>query len=323
MLEHGGRLRMAAKHYGIALEAWIDLSTGINPKGWPIPALPRQVWQRLPEAEDGLAAAAGEYYGSPLILPAAGSQPVIQLLPRLRPGCRVGLMSTSYAEHAHAWRGHQLVELEFDAIDAKLDDLDVLVLCNPNNPTGHRFTPSTLLDWREKLARRGGWLVVDEAFVDASPELSIAPHAGLPGLVVLRSMGKFFGLAGARVGFVLGWQSLLSKIAEELGPWSVNGPARWVAALALQDAAWQGRTREQLMIDSTRLGELLAMHGLTPSGATALFQWVIHPQAKQLHESLARQAILTRHFDSPCSIRFGLPGSMQQWQDLEAALQKL
>ena len=323
MLEHGGRLRMAAKHYGIALEAWTDLSTGINPLGWPIPALPPEVWRRLPEAEDGLAAAASEYYGSPLILPAAGSQPVIQLLPRLRPASRVGLFSPSYAEHAHAWRGHQFAELEFDTIEAKLDDLDVLVLCNPNNPTGHHFAPPTLLGWREKLARRGGWLVVDEAFVDASPELSIAPHAGLPGLVVLRSMGKFFGLAGARVGFVLGWQSLLSRIAEELGPWTINGPARWVAARALQDSAWQQATRQRLMMDSTRLGELLAKQGLTPSGATTLFQWVIHPHARRLHESLARQAILTRHFDSPCSIRFGLPGSSEEWQRLEAALQNL
>ncbi len=322
MLEHGGKLRAAAMRYSIAHEEWVDLSTGINPRGWPVPAVPPEVWRRLPEAEDGLTDAAINYYGSPMILPTAGSQPVIQLLPHLRPACRVGLLSPSYAEHSYAWRGHQLVDLEFDTIDMQLDDLDVLVLCNPNNPTGHRFAPSTLLGWRERLSRRGGWLVVDEAFIDSSPEISIASHAGLPGLVVLRSMGKFFGIAGARVGFVLAWQALLSRIAEELGPWSVSGLARWVATRALQDTSWQQATRQNLVIDSTRLADMLKKYKLAPSGATALFQWVISPHAQQLHESLAKQGILTRYFDSPKSVRFGMPCPEKEWLRLETALQK-
>ena len=73
-----------------------------------------------------------------------------------------------------------------------------MVLVQPNNPTGALFARSRLLDWHARLARRGGWLVVDEAFIDPTPDASLAPMAGADGLVVLRSLGKFFGLAGAR-----------------------------------------------------------------------------------------------------------------------------
>ena len=325
MLKHGGNLRMAAQRYDTPLENWLDLSTGINPQGWPIPELPTDIWQRLPEQNDGLTEAMAACYGSAHLLPTAGSQPVIQLLPTLRPASRVGVLAPSYAEHAYAWRrrGHQLVELMEDSIEATLPELDVLILCNPNNPTGLRFPPEKLLAWSTSLAQRDGWLVVDEAFADAVPELSIASHAGQPGLVILRSLGKFFGLAGARVGAVLAWPALLQRIQTELGPWTINGPARFVATLALQDAIWQNETRQRLWTDSTRLAALLSRRGLSPTGSSPLFEWVSHPNAHALHEALARQGIWTRYFDQPCSIRFGLPGLPQEWQRLEAALQQI
>ncbi len=245
MLEHGGALRAAAARHGIPFDDWLDLSTGINPQGWPVPAVPAPVWRRLPEPGDGLETVAADYYGSPNPLPVAGSQAAIQALPLLREPGRAGVLALSYAEHAHAWRraGHELEQLDVAMLAAAIERLDVLVLVNPNNPTGLRFDPATLLDWRARLAARGGWLVVDEAFVDATPESSLAAHVGQPGLIVLRSLGKFFGLAGARVGFVLGESVLLERLADRLGPWAVSGPSRWVAARALADRDWQDRTR--------------------------------------------------------------------------------
>ena len=322
MLEHGGNILEAAQRYGIPRDAWLDLSTGINPIGWPVPALPPETWRRLPETGDGLAEAAATYYGTPWLAPVAGSQAAIQLLPALRPASRVGILRPSYREHAHAWmcHGHQINELDEQAIEPALDTLDVLVLCHPNNPSGCRFSPDTLLDWRARLAARGGWLVVDEAFADAEPALSIIQQVGEPGLIVLRSLGKFFGLAGARAGFVAAWPALLAQMKEHLGPWTVSGPARWIARHALRDSAWHSATRQRLIADSTRLAALLAQSGLTPAGSTALFQWVRTQQAHRLHEQLAQRGIWVRLFSDPASLRFGLPGAPAEWTQLSAAL---
>ncbi|MDN0075358.1 threonine-phosphate decarboxylase CobD [Crenobacter sp. SG2303] len=325
MLEHGGGLIAAARRYGIPREQWLDLSTGLNPQGWLVPALPASCWQRLPEEHDGLEAAAADYYGSVNLLPVAGSQAAIQALPLLRPAGRVGVLSTSYAEHAHAWQRHglQVMPLEPDAIDAALPTLDVLLLVNPNNPTGQRFSVDTLQGWRATLAERGGWLIVDEAFMDCTPEESLVPQAGLPGLIVLRSLGKFFGLAGARVGFVFAWSELLDALREELGPWTLAGPARAAARLALLDTDWQVTARQRLAADGTRLAALLAEHGLTPTGGTPLFQWLQRSDAQTIHEVLARRGILTRHFAAPASVRFGLPPDEAGWQRLAEALAEL
>ena len=323
MLEHGGHLLAAAKRYGIAPQEWLDLSTGINPLGWPVPALPADVWRRLPEEEDGLLAAARAYYSTSHLLAVSGSQAAIQTLPTLRAACRVGMLRPTYSEHHHAWKKyHRVIELHADNIPDALDQIDVLVLCNPNNPTGERFATDTLLTWHARLAARGGWLVVDEAFIDAEPALSITHHTGEAGLIVLRSLGKFFGLAGLRVGFVAAWPALLAQIQETLGPWHVSGPARWIARHALQDTAWQTSTREQLLHDSARLAALLTHHDAAPSGSTALFQWVRTERAAALHEALARRGILTRLFDAPTSVRFGLPGLENEWNRLEMALKE-
>ncbi len=325
MLEHGGRILDVAARYGIPPEGWLDLSTGINPFGWPVPPVPAECWQRLPEAEDGLMAAAREYYGAPRLLPVAGSQAAIQALPRLRPPGRVGLLAPTYAEHPHAWEsaGHRVDALAGEAIDGAVDDLDVLLLANPNNPTGERFPRQRLEGWGARLAGRGGWLVVDEAFMDATPEHSLATLTGAPGLVVLRSLGKFFGLAGARVGFVLAWPELLGQLEARLGPWAVAGPARWAARQALADFSWQETARHHLADASARLAGLLARHGLEPAGGSALFQWVPTPQATFIQDHLARQGIWVRRFHEPAALRFGLPGEAADWRRLEAALGSL
>jgi cobalamin biosynthetic protein CobC len=325
LLEHGGKIRQAALRYGIPPEDWLDLSTGINPLGWPVPAIPPECWLRLPEPDDGLEHAACGYYGCKSLLAVAGSQAAIQALPDLRSPCRVGVLAPTYAEHGYAWAqaGHAVELLAFDEIESGLDRLDVLVLVNPNNPTGERFSVEALRAWHDRLAARGGWLVVDEAFMDATPEHSLAAYAGTEGLAVLRSLGKFFGLAGARVGFVLAWPELLERLNEAQGPWTLAHPARHAARLALADEAWQKMARQHLVNSSRRLADLLSQFGLAPSGGTALFQWVECKRAPTLYEALAQQGILMRRFDDPAGLRFGLPGAEAEWRRLEQALRGL
>lgn len=322
MLEHGGRLRAAAQQYAIPLADWLDLSTGIAPYGFELPAIPADAWQRLPEAEDDLQAVAREYYGAADVLPVAGSQAAIQMLPRLRPQARVGIVSPCYAEHAEAWRraGHRVSELSESDVARGLDQLDVLLVVNPNNPTGRLLPTAQLLAWHARLAERGGWLVVDEAFVDATPDYSLAPHSHLPGLIVLRSFGKFFAMAGARLGFVLAEAGLLRTLDDALGPWPVSGPSRVVGSALLADREGQQRQRERLRADGQRLGQLLSAHGLAPAGGCALFQWVLSDEAGLLHGFLARQGILVRRFHSPSSLRFGLPVDERGWARLARAL---
>lgn len=322
---HGGRLREAAQDYDIPLSQWIDVSTGINPHAWPVPDIPAALWARLPEDDDDLMASARDYYGSKHLIAVAGSQAVIQCLPFLRKASRVCVLAPSYAEHAYAWRaqGHQVDSCDPQDIEKRLTHSDVLVIVNPNNPSAHRFDREQLLTWHAQLARRNGWLIVDEAYLDAQPQQSLMPYSDRPGLIVMRSLGKFFGLAGLRVGFVAAELALLQRIAEFLGPWTVNGPARWIAQRALRDDAWQQQTRQALQRDSLRLSTLLSQYGLQPRSACELFQWVCHAQAASLHHRLCQQGILTRLFREPSSLRFGLPGTEQQWQRLEQALEQL
>lgn len=322
MLEHGGRLLQAVAHYGTPREEWLDLSTGINPIAWQGTPVSIASWNRLPEEQDGLAELAESYYGAVAVLPVGGSQAAIQTLPRLRGRSRVGVPALGYNEHGFRWAqaGHEVVPLAMADFAGAIDGLDVLIVCNPNNPTGERVTSVELLDWHTRLSRRGGWLVVDEAFADSTPEVSMAQFSDRDGLIVLRSLGKFFGLAGARVGFVLAGQRLLQRLEDWLGPWTISGPSRVIARGALGDRQWQETTRARLQRDSAQLAGLLARYGLNPSGGCDLFQWVREPRAQQIHEWLAQRAILTRHFSTVPSLRFGLPATAQDWSRLDEAL---
>ena len=321
MLEHGGRLRKAALHYGIAEADWLDLSSGLAPWPWAIPEIAPRAWARLPETEDGLEQAAREYYGASQVLPVAGSQMAIQLLPRLRRAGKVGVLSPCYAEHAEAWRrnGYIVREVVEQEVDFYLDKLDVLVVVNPNNPTGLSLTPERLLDWHARLAQRGGWLVVDEAFMDNTPHLSLAAFANQVGLIVLRSFGKFFGLAGVRLGFVLAERKLLKLLAEQVGPWAVSGPTRVLGQVCLRDTDGHQQQRRRSEAASLRLIELLERHGFKPHGGCALFQWLITERAEHLYEFMARQGILLRLFSHNSSVRFGLPADENDWLRLERA----
>ena len=322
MLEHGGNLQDAARRFGIPRADWLDLSTGINPRGYPAPAPAPDAWHRLPEADPQMALAAARLYGAPLMLQVAGTQAAIQALPRLRAPSRVVVAAPSYAEHAHHWamHGHRLRQVAYDALEQAIDGCDVMVVCNPNNPTGARVAPARLLDWCARLAARGGWLIVDEAFIDTTPEESVAAWSDRPGLIVLRSLGKFFGLAGVRVGMVAAEPALLDGLRDLLGPWTISGPAQHIAIAALGDVRWQADTRAALALEGARLHRLLGAHGIE-AGGTDLFQWWPHATPAPFWQHMAQRGIWVRHFEHAArGIRLGLPPDDSGWQRLALAL---
>lgn len=334
--EHGGRLQAAIQRWGIPREQWLDLSTGINPVPWPVPAIPPEVWQRLPEPDDGLEEIIRCWAGAPeraSCLPVAGSQAAIMALPSVRTRAhgvgRVAVPVPGYREHGHAWRraGFEVVAIPEQATEQDdltwLDSVDVVVWIQPNNPTGQLVDPARLLLWHQRLQARGGWLVLDQAFVEGEPGFGLEPWAGAPGLILLRSLGKFFGLAGMRAGAVLASPELTRALALELGPWTVSGPARYLMARALADSAWQVEARGRLQTSRLRMDGLLRTSGMPAATGTLLFRTIHHEKAAQIADELARRAILVRWFDEPSALRFGLPPDETGWQRLGGALSEL
>jgi cobalamin biosynthetic protein CobC len=322
-IRHGGNLREAARRYGIALGDWLDLSTGINPRAYPVPPVPMDAWRRLPEDADGLAELAARHYGAPGALPVAGSQAAIRALPGVLKRGVAAVAPLTYGEYGPAFEraGHRIVGLDVASADLK-DGVDHVIVANPNNPTTERITRDVLLRWHEQLAARGGTLIVDEAFADAygDPAMSLASESGLEGLVVLRSVGKFYGLAGIRAGFVLAAAPLRDALSEALGAWTVSGPARHAVQAAFDDLSWQADTRAALARNSARLAALIRSQGFDPR-ATPLFVWFETDKATALQHALATRGIWTRLFEhgaSP-SLRIGLTGSEEQWARFDEA----
>lgn len=307
---HGGNLEQAIRQYGGHADDWIDCSAALSPIAYPLPAVPASVWHRLPESTAPLLDIAAPYYGCPTtaLMAVAGSQSVIQMLPLLRPRSRVGILSPTYSEHAWCWQqaGHLVFNLTLDQIAQYLDQLDVLVVVNPNNPTGHTLTPFVLKRWLAVLQARHGWLIVDEAFMDIDPSHSMMPWAAHEGLVILRSVGKFFGLAGLRLGFVAAEASLRKALTQRLGLWSVSHVALWAGQQLFADHAWQQQQRLQLRQASQWLQHTLADVGLTTPTQHPMLHYHPHPQAADWHTALAAQRIWTRWFDTPTALRFGL-----------------
>ena len=327
-LPHGGDLDAARKQFPGAPEPFVDLSTGINPNSYPIPALASGTFTRLPGAEERewLAAAAAEAYAatSPCsVLPIPGTQILLSHVARLVPPGEAVVLATSYAEHARAaaLAGHDVSEVT--AVEA-LGAADLAIVVNPNNPDGRVVQRDMLLAIAARLRARGGVLVVDEAFMDAGPEdVSLAPDVAAGNILVLRSFGKFYGLSGLRLGFAIASKEIIARLAATLGPWPVSGPAIAIGTQALRDHAWRTRTRATLKQAASRLATLLAESRLTVAGGTDLFKLVRTEEASALHLHLARNGILVRAFgEHPDLVRFGLPAAKVEWSRLGDALSR-
>ena len=325
-LLHGGDLTAARRLFPRAPEPFIDLSTGINPNPYPLPRLPGEIFARLPDSTtlERLAGIAAKVYGAPsaaCVVSAPGTQILLPLVCGLVRSGRAAILTPTYSEHARAatLAGHTV---------AKADDLgaiggaDLVVVTNPNNPDGRLFVRADLLDVAEALSARGGVLVVDEAFMDAGPrDASLAPEVGRGNIVVLRSFGKFFGLAGLRLGFALAPPPLAARLSALLGPWAVSGPALAVGAAALADGAWIESTRHGLAAAAARLDAIVSAARLDIVGGTTLFRLTRTDGAGALFHHLGRAGILTRAFaDHPTWLRFGLPGAEPDWQRLQIAM---
>ncbi len=329
VLEHGGRLDRMVGQYGGRRDTWLDLSTGINPVPYELPVLADDVWRRLPERTllDETLVAARNFYGVPDsagIAAAPGTQSLIQLLPDLLPAGPVAVVSPTYGEHAHSFRQDGRSVVAVGALADIPGDCAVAVVVNPNNPDGRVFSVPELLKIRKRLADRGGCLIVDEAFADCGDVQSIVSETAAPGLVVLKSFGKFFGLAGLRLGFVVADAALAARFETRLGPWAVSGPALAVAHKALRDVAAVTAIRRSLRDNSRTLEDLLRTSGLEIAGCTRFFTLVDHPKAADLHEGLCRRGIYVRKFEyAPRWLRFGLPPSDRQHRRLADALTHL
>jgi len=325
-LSHGGDLGAARRRFPGAPEPFIDLSTGINPYPYPVPRLAADVFARLPEPADvqRLTRAAAHAYGAPSeahVVPVPGTQIALPVVARLVPPGRALVLTPGYAEHARAasLAGHRVEAA------SRLDDggaATLAIIANPNNPDGRLLARSDLLALAAELRRRRGLLVIDEAFMDVGPPgSSLAPDVGGANIIVLRSFGKFFGLAGVRLGFALAAPPLARKIAAALGPWAVSGPALAVGTTALADTAWIERARARLDTSAQRLDAILADLALPLVGGTSLFRLVQTPAANALFQHLGEAGIWVRAFaENPKWLRFGLPGNEAAWKRLKAAL---
>jgi len=318
---HGGRLGAARTAWPDAPTPWLDLSTGINPCPYPVPVLAPETWSRLPDplALQALEQAAAGAFGvedPARVVAAAGSEALIRLLPRLLEARRIAIPTRTYGGHAEAWRA---TGVEPVAVDDPAAELRVLV--NPDNPTGLVLSPDQVLGLTD------GPLLVDEAFVEVDPALSIAALAGAAGherLIVLRSFGKFHGLAGARLGFLIAEPALATRVRQALGDWPVSGPAIVTGLAAYADSDWAVRTRLRLTENAKRLDTLLRRAGFEIAGGTSLFRLTRAPDAARRFEVLAQAGILTRPFSwDETLIRFGLPGAEPDWLRLANALERL
>jgi cobalamin biosynthetic protein CobC len=323
MNDHGGNLADACARFGGMAADWLDLSTGINPVAYPVGAIRPDAWARLPDAVAFAATemAARIAYGVPdgvEVVAGAGASAMIGLMPRLAKAGKVAIPGPTYNEHAAAFRaaGWRIAERPEPGTSAA-------VIVNPNNPDGRRWTVDELM----LMAAAIPLLVVDESFIDLTPEHSLCPYMGdsevaREGLVVLRSFGKFYGLAGVRLGFAITGPETAARLREMLGPWAVSGPALEVAARALGNDDWAEATRKRITADAARLVTLGQSAGWRLVGEAGLFATFETADAVAEHDRLAGAHIWSRIFPySPHWLRLGLPGDASGWQRLAAMLE--
>jgi cobalamin biosynthetic protein CobC len=328
---HGGRLGAARAAYSDAPQPWIDLSTGINPKSYPAPRARGATLNRLPDTGElsrleAVAAAAFGVDDPQRVVATGGTEAALRLLPYVL-GQKVAVVAgPTYGSHADGWEraGVPSRVVPDSQLEDSIADQTALVVVNPNNPDGRIVSRERLRHLHDVLGVRGGMLVVDEAFAEVTPESSVADLAGsneAQRLVVLRSFGKFFGLAGLRLGFVVGAPELMARIRSVIGDWPVSVDALAAGLAAYADRGWAERTRVQLARSAQRLDELLSRYGFEVVGGTSLYRLVRADDAPVRFERLASAGILTRPFQHDSSLlRFGLPGTGDAWRRLNDVL---
>ena len=311
-----------------APEPWIDLSTGINPHSYPVFDVPATVLSRLPEPERlaELKRVAAQTYGAESadhIVASPGTQPVMAFAARFVRRGQCCIVGPTYSEHAECatLAGHQV---ETVARLSSVATADLAIVVNPNNPDGRHFTRVELLTVGEEISANGGLLVIDEAFMDvANADQSLAGRIGEKNIVVMRSFGKFFGLAGLRLGFAIAPPPIASALAAALGPWPISGPALEYGLQALRDSGWQNAMRRRLEAESNRLHSLLSSSDIEMVGGANLFQLVRHESAGDLFKHLGQSGIFVRRFAGrPTLLRFGLPGDESEWERLAETLDR-
>ncbi|WP_046634750.1 threonine-phosphate decarboxylase CobD [Neorhizobium galegae] len=327
-IQHGGNLSRARALFPHAPEPWVDLSTGISPHSYPHSPLPGNAFTRLPEvaSAERLKVLAAAAYGVPSAAHVAAGPGTQILLPMVadliaRKG-QAAVLSPTYAEHARAARLAGFEVMETADLD-RLAEADLAVIVNPNNPTGRIVSRADLLALAAIMRAKGGFLVVDEAFMDVAEASSVTDAVDAGGLVVLRSFGKFYGMAGLRLGFVISHPETIARIENRLGPWAVSGPALHVANEALGDTEWQNAMRLRLKEDAARLDALLGAAGIPVADGTSLFRFIRDPRAQAIFRHLGEKGILVRRFEErPDDLRIGLPGD-SDWPRLEEALRSI
>ena len=324
---HGGRLDAAIAEYGGERGDWLDLSTGINPNPYPVPEISSVSWQCLPDeaAQSRLISSARKYYNVPDefgLVASNGTQAIIQSLPQILAQQKVAIVSPTYEEHSHCWKlaGREVVKVQ--TLNEGVECADIVVIVNPNNPTAVTYQPDELSHAAQKLERKSGILIVDEAFGDVMPELSVVPQMS-NNMIVLRSFGKFFGLAGLRLGFGIASKTVSDKLKLRLGPWSVSGPALEIGAVALPDQRWIENTRVQIKQNSEDQAEVVEACGLKLIGNAGLFMEFEHDNAAALYQALLKEHILVRPFsERPTRLRFGLCKNMEELERFALALKR-
>lgn len=331
---HGGKIETARALFPQVRAPWIDLSTGISPWAYPFAPLSSEVFTRLPSPESlaDLEAAAAASFGvadTAHVVAMPGSDLALRVLARVFAGRRVAVVRPGYSGHVLAWgKGACVSQIAVDEIERAALEHEVVVLANPNNPDGRWIERERLLAVAALLRQRGGTLVVDEAFADIAPERSLCGVLcdGAAEILVLRSFGKFYGLAGVRLGFVAtagssSGRALGNASRAAIGDWPVSGVAIAIATEAYRDFSWQREHRARLASMAQRLDRLLTEAGTEIVGGTALFRLARCADGDALFQHLLSHGILTRPFTSdPQLVRFGLPGEEPEWSRLAQAL---
>jgi len=334
-MEHGGNITDAAAAYGIDLSEMIDLSTGISPRSYPVDStmVSARDWRHLPQSADeiNLIKAMRDAWGidsAADIALAPGSSLLISLAARLRDHTEVMIPDPVYSEHEKAWgeAGHRIQFYAAGTCPVLTDAAGVVIAVQPGNPMGDILPPEAWHGLIDDLARRDGLLIMDEAFIDLMPHHTIVGMAGRKGLLILRSFGKFYGLAGLRLGAAVGHGDDIALLRRLLGPWSVSTPALRVGAMAIADQDWADGQRQWLREQMSALRQVLTKAGMIDRGGTDLYalmdvEKMELENASGLHHHLAKQGIWTRIFDHhPRWMRFGLPANAEERQRLEQAL---